>query len=73
MTSYRERRLAKAERLRAWADGREAKAAAAHASAHQTLGIIAPGRRRRPPPSAHWPRGVSPERRRGRGSDRRPR
>jgi hypothetical protein len=34
MTTYRERRLAKAERLREWADKREAKASAAFEQAH---------------------------------------
>lgn len=39
--TYRERRLAKAERLRGWADGRDAKADAAHANA-RAIGDMIP-------------------------------
>lgn len=40
MSTYRERRLAKAERLREWADKRETKADAAHTTAERLAGMI---------------------------------
>ena len=40
MSTYRERREARAERLRGWADKREAKSAAAHETAEQMAGLI---------------------------------
>ena len=40
MTTYRDRRIAKAERLREWADKRDAKAVTARAAADQTADMI---------------------------------
>jgi hypothetical protein len=40
MSTHRERRERKAERLREWADGREAKAQAAHETAREVGGMI---------------------------------